>query len=372
MKKTLLALAVLSALSATASAQSSVTIYGVLDAAVRYTTNEVDSKGVLGNKIALTQGAFQGGRIGFKGAEDLGNDTSAVFKLESGVSFDTGASDQQGQLFGRQAYVGLKNKSLGELDVGRQYGVVYNVLGGNYDPLGVGNINENEWQVYLYGIRFDNTLKYTNAWGPVALEVQYSFGEKTGSTGIGATTGAALSYTNGPLSFTGVLQNSKDANSKNLKVAGVGGSFATGITTAYVNYFEAKRDAGFAKAASNSGGALANTSMLGNSGNLLTRRDGVWTVGAVFQPTATMTYTVSYMHDSIKNEDSAGNSGRIASLYAIADYSLSKRTDIYVQIDRTKLGGAEVGIDSIMDFAGAPLGGASGRTGLALGLRHKF
>jgi predicted porin len=244
---------------------------------------------------------------------------------------------------------------------------------GNYDPLGVGNFNENEWEAFIYGLRFDNTLKYSNTWGPVTAEVQYSIGGQAGQTSIGVTTGFSLAYTQGPFSIGGVYQQSTDANSAEATIAGVGGSFVAGPATLYLQYFDAKRDAGFAKAASNSGGPLANTSMMGNSGNTRQRKDGMWTAGVLFQATPAMGYTVGYMYDSVKNESSLGDNGRISTIYAIADYNLSKRTDIYFDIDRTTLGGGEIGdANTIMGFVGAPLGGNTSRTGAALGLRVKF
>jgi predicted porin len=355
-----------------ALAQTNVTMYGVIDTTVRYTTNQVNANGTVGSQTALTEGAFQGPRIGFKGEEDLGGGTAAVFKLENGFYSNNGAFDQQGQLFGRQEFVGLKDKSWGELDAGRQYGLAFDLLG-NYDPLGVGNFNENEWEAFIYGLRFDNTLKYSNTWGPVTAEVQYSIGGQAGQTSIGVTTGFSLAYTQGPFSIGGVYQQSTDANSAEATIAGVGGSFVAGPATLYLQYFDAKRDAGFAKAASNSGGPLANTSMMGNSGNTRQRKDGMWTAGVLFQATPAMGYTVGYMYDSVKNESSLGDNGRISTIYAIADYNLSKRTDIYFDIDRTTLGGGEIGdANTIMGFVGAPLGGNTSRTGAALGLRVKF
>ncbi len=376
MKKMMLAVAAM-ALGTGASAQSNVTVYGVIDTAIRYTGNQVTSSGALGSQTAMMQGAFQGARLGFKGSEDVGGGNAVVFQLESGFQSDNGALDQQGQLFGRQAFVGLKSKDWGELDVGRQYGIAADVLG-SYDPLGTGNFSENEWSVFLYGIRFDNTLKYTKSVGPFAVELQYSLGEQAGKSGVGVTRGAALSYTNGPFSLGGVVQQSQDANSAHMKLAGVGGSWAAGPATLYLQYFEARRDPGFAKAASNSGGALANTSLIANSGNTLRRTDSVWTAGALWQATAAVDVTVGYMNDAIKNVSSSGRKGRIATLYAIADYHLSKRTDVYVGLDRTTLGGAEIDdLNGVMPFAGASLGAggpqtASSRNGAAIGLRHKF
>ncbi|HAT33403.1 MAG TPA: hypothetical protein DCW29_21910 [Janthinobacterium sp.] len=270
-----------------------------------------------------------------------------------------------------------RSKDWGEFDAGRQYGIAADVLGG-YDPMGTGNFNENEWSVFLYGIRFDNTLKYTKSVGPVTVELQYSLGEQAGKSGAGVTSGAALSYANGPFSVGAVLQQSQDASSARMKLAGAGGSWVAGAAKLYLQYVEARRDPGFAKAASNSGGALANTSMIGNSGNTLSRTDRVWTAGALWQAADAVEVTVGYMNDAIKNVASSGRTGRIATLYALADYHLSRRTDVYIGLDRTTLGGAEIDdLNGVMPFAGASLGAgaahsASSRNGAAIGLRHKF
>ncbi|MQR02373.1 porin [Glaciimonas soli] len=377
MKKTLLALAVWGVFSTTAYAQSSVTIYGVIDTAIRYTTNQVVPNGTLGSQTAMMGGGFQGSRVGFKGSEDLGGGTSAVFQLENGFLSNNGGFDQQGQLFGRQAYVGLKDTSWGELDIGRQYGIAADILS-SYDPLWMGNFIENEWPAAVYGIRFDNSLRYTKSFGPFTAKVQYSIGGKAGETGIGATSGGALTYTQGAVSIGGVYQQSKDANSARMKLAGLGGVYMTGPMTLFLQYFNARRDPGFATAFPNSGGALANTSMIWNYGNTLKRTDGVWTAGFIYQMTPTVGLTVGYMNDTIKNVSSAGDSGRVSTLYAIADYHLSKRTDIYIEVDRTTLAGGEIqDLNGIMVAAGASLGAgmpnaASSRNGVGIGLRTKF
>ena len=376
MKKTLLALAVTGTFSSLAFAQTNVTIYGVIDTAIRYTNNQVASNGQLGSQTALTEGAFQGPRIGFKGQEDLGGGNAAIFKLETGFQSDTGALDQQGQIFGRSAWVGLQSATWGTVTLGRQYGLAFSTLG-NYDPLGLGNFNENEWTQFLYGIRFDNSVKYAKTFGPVTAELQYSLGEQAANGGIGATTAADLTYTNGPLSVGAVYQQSKDANSANAKVAGLGGSFAAGPATLYLQYFGARRDAGFAKAPT-IGAPLANTSLISNSGNVLARTDNTVSLGVLYQATPAVGLTLGYMGDWIKNVSSSANSGKIGTLYAVADYNLSKRTDVYIALDRTSLSGGEVqDTNGVMPFAGASLGAggpnvASVRNGVGIGLRHRF
>jgi predicted porin len=316
---------------------------------------------------------LQGSRLGFTGEELLNDTTSALFKLEMGFVSNTGQSDQQGQIFGRQAYVGLKDKNWGEIDAGRQYGVAFNTLG-NYDPLGMGNMPENEWQLFLMGVRFDNSLKYTNNWGPVHAEVQYSIGGQAGDNQIGATYGLGLTYTAGSFSVGAFDQQSTDQNSNRVNVAGIGMYYGIDATTLYLNYFNARRDPNFGKG--NNGQPLANTSLMGNLGNTLTRTDDVITVGIQYKASPSFVYTVGYMVDSVKNESSAGNDGRISTGYAMVNYILSKRTDLYFGLDYTKVSGGEIDngnqTNTILQFAGAPLGGQTSRTGVALGLRTKF
>jgi predicted porin len=359
---------------ASAFAQSKATIYGVVNAIVRHTNNQTTADNTVhGSKTQLKSGVFQGSRLGFTGEEAIGSDTSAVFQAEMGLLTTTGASDQQGQLFGRQAFIGLKNKRWGQINLGRQYGVAFEVLG-NYDPLGPGNLSENAWQLPLVGVRFDNTLKYTNTWGPITAEMQYSFGEQAGSMSIGSTRGAGLTYKNGGFSVGIFNQRSTDTNSLKVAAAGIGATLEVQSTIFYLNYINAKRDAGFSTAKKT--GPLANTSMLGNVGNVLQRTDNVVTVGLGYRPTPVMAYTFGYMTDFVKNETATGDGGRVSTLYAVADYSLSKRTDVYFNIDYTSVNGGEIDngthTNTVLQFANAGLDGARNRTGIAIGVRTKF
>ena len=372
MKKTLLALAILGAVSSAANAQSSVTVYGVIDTAIRSITNAVGPNGN-GTQIALTEGAFQGPRVGFKGEEDLGDGLSAVFKLENGFQSNNGAFDQQGQLFGRQEFIGLKSKTLGELDAGRQYGVFEDVLG-TYDPLAIGNFDENEWEIFVYGNRYDNSLKYTGAFGPVTVEAQYSFGGQAGETSVGSTIAGGVMYAQGPFNVGFAAQQSKDANSNKLTDIGLGGTYVVGPATLYLSYSSTKRDADFAAGASKTSNPLANASLISNTGNDQQRKDNIVTLGGLYKATSALEFIAGYMSDSISNEDSNGDSGRISVGYAIADYHFSKRTDVYFDVDYSKLHGEEINVNdgnTVSGFLGS-FGGASSRTGLALGLRTKF
>jgi len=116
MKYTLGAIAL--ALAAPAAfAQTTVTLYGIVDLDGQYLSGH--SKQVL-----VTSGGQSGSRIGFKGSEDLGSGYFADFVLEGGINVDTGGSGQGGQLFGRQAFGALRTP-FGTASAGRQYSSIF-------------------------------------------------------------------------------------------------------------------------------------------------------------------------------------------------------------------------------------------------------
>jgi predicted porin len=323
-----------------AQAQSSVTLYGLIDEAVRFQTSAA------GNTIGINEGAINGNRIGFKGSEDLGGGSRAIFQLESGFNVANGKFDQQSQLFGRFAWVGLQNDTYGTLKAGRQYGGTYNFYAFNFDPIGGGNINATDWSLFLVGIRFDNTLEYDNRFGPVALQIQHSFGGQPGSAVSGSTTTASLIYTfqGGKLGIDGA--QSKDGNGHKLLVGSVGGMYAWGPLGLYLYGIDARRDAGFNVAPTNSGGPLSNTNIISNAstqfGTQTAARDDVFLrVGATYQLGPQWRLIASYAYDHANNV-APGRNGTIQTVYGIADYILSKRTDVYLEVDHSHLSGASV------------------------------
>jgi predicted porin len=102
MKKNMIALAVTAAFALPVFAQTSITLYGVIDEGINYTSNAGDK-----SAYQLESGYAQGSRWGLKGSEDLGSGLKAIFDLENGFDASTGAFGQGGRMFGRQAFVGL-------------------------------------------------------------------------------------------------------------------------------------------------------------------------------------------------------------------------------------------------------------------------
>jgi GBP family porin len=198
MKKSLAAVAVLGALTSLAQAQSSVTIYGSVDAGIVR-----EQGGVGGSVTGVSSGIATPNRLGFRGSEDLGQGWSANFVLESGFRADTGVSDVSGSLFNRQAYVGLKNASFGALTIGRQYTPYYLALSTVADPFGAGTAGSAKNLLPASGsyTRTSNTLNYVSpkVGGGFVAELAYAFGEQPGSNSAGRQIGAALGYSAGKL-----------------------------------------------------------------------------------------------------------------------------------------------------------------------------
>ncbi len=379
MKYKILAGLIASCVATGAFAQTSVTLYGVIDLSLNYTTHQnaagdhvfsLGDSGAAAGAGDAGQGALSGSRWGLKGEEDLGGGTKAIFKLESGFTANNGQSDQQGQLFGRQSYVGLSNKDLGTLTVGRQYGTMTDVAF-DYDPLGVGNYLANEWEVFLFGVRFDNTIKYTNQFGPVQLNVQYSVGGQAGSDSNGSTIGTSVKYDNAGLGLAAAFQQSQDGNGNDLTVWTADAKYTFGAATLFGNYYHISTDPGFAKAHSLSGGALANTSMFIVNSGTTTRKDQLWVAGFAYNLTPATTLTLGYMDDQI-SQDIVG-SGSLKTGYALLEYRLSKRTEVYATIDESQASGqaATSAASGSGTFNGVGAG-QSNASAVAAGLRVTF
>ncbi|NEN76132.1 porin [Pelistega sp. NLN82] len=150
MKKTLLVSALAVSFAGVAHAESSVTLYGIVDAGISYTQTKTTGVSIVtgrdtdGNDIkavgtkktrnfGLKNGAKQQSRFGLKGIEELGNGTAAIFQLESGFDLETGSTGKS--LFNRRAIIGLTGESWGTLTIGRQHNVADDILA-PIDPFG--------------------------------------------------------------------------------------------------------------------------------------------------------------------------------------------------------------------------------------------
>ncbi|WP_229419326.1 porin [Pseudoduganella dura] len=202
--------------AAAAQAQTSVTLYGIVDAAV-----VGESGGSAGHVAKVTSGAASASRIGFRGTEDLGNGLAAIFTLETGTRIDTGEVDAAGAIFNRQAFVGLKGR-FGTVAIGRQFTPYHTTLVNVVDPFGTSYAGRagNLFPDSGTNVRTSNTITYAMPRSRgIDAELAYSAGEQADSS-AGRQFGGAIGYTAGPLAVRLAY------NSKNSDVAASAGTAA--------------------------------------------------------------------------------------------------------------------------------------------------
>ncbi|MBW9105077.1 porin [Paraburkholderia phenoliruptrix] len=158
--------------SGAAFAQSSVTLYGIIDTGIEYVTNIGKQKSSAALVPTLT--ATLPSRWGIRGNEDLGGGLKAVFVLESGFAPQQGTMNQSGRLFGRQAYVGLSGR-WGTLSLGRQYSQIFWGIPG--DTLAPNIYSAGLLDPYLAAApRVDNSIVYSFSSSGLSFGVAFSFG----------------------------------------------------------------------------------------------------------------------------------------------------------------------------------------------------
>lgn len=234
MKKSLLALAVLSAFAGAASAQSSVTVYGIVDAAVTRFDDGTDTT------TGISSGQQSSSRIGFKGTEDLGNGLKAFFTLENGISVDTGAGSSG---FSRQANVGLKG-GFGSVALGLNNSAMKRAID-KLDAFGNGGL------VGLAGIygtneRVANSIHYVSPnFGGFSGALTYGFGEVAGENKANRNINASATYAAGPVALHlthGQENEDVPTESDNTKMTVFGGSYDFGVAKLFASYAQEKED----------------------------------------------------------------------------------------------------------------------------------
>ncbi len=232
MKKTLLAAALLAGFAGAASAQSSVTLYGVLDGGVRYqnwnlSSGPFSTVDISTSSIAVVSGAQSTSRFGVRGVEDLGSGNQAVWNLEGQVNVNNGTTNSAGQ-WSRAAIIGLQNAAWGRVDIGRQLNLALKFVGAPIDSaFGVNaSIINISGVMGVTAIRQNNMIMYQSpSLSGFKVGAQYSFNTglstlrqlETGGASADASQGSsfntgnnmrniggAVSYTNSGFYVTGV------------------------------------------------------------------------------------------------------------------------------------------------------------------------
>lgn len=329
----MVAAAFVGALCFDAHAQATVTVYGTIDGGVRYVNNASPAGGVLQSS---SNGEYYNNRLGFKGSEALGNGLDTHFQLEMGWNTGTGESDNtQNQLFQRYALVGIDGP-FGVLDVGRMPSLSCKVIY-HYDPFAyhyvytiplAGAAAGNERATTppfgtMGGTRFNNDIQYIGRANGWMVGAEYSFGETQGAAPDGAAQAVALAYTAGPLVFGGAYTLQKPdisivgaADFRDQRQTTFGASYQFSNLRISVGYLRTHID------------TPASKRLNGNR--------NMW-LGASHNVTPAISLTVGYYRSTLEmagKEVARRNFALLGTTYA-----LSKRTNLYLDIDRARLAG---------------------------------
>jgi general bacterial porin, GBP family len=356
MKKTLLAAALLAGFAGAASAQSSVTLYGIVDGGLRYqqvSRNNLDGT----NNVGLAYGQQSGNRFGMRGVESLGNGNNAIFMLESGFDLGNGTSQQGGRLFGRQAWMGVENTAWGQVRLGRMLNLTTDYLVNVVDPFGAGFGQLNMGHAFTSGntVRMDNTLMYkTPTMSGFQAGVGYSFA--TGLTSNGGTTGYGFAtsnnsreltvgarYANGPVYVAASYEKAyaattSAANGQSVGNWNIAGSYDFKVVKLAAGYGQT-RD-GF-WAGSGAGGAGAQLAVAPNgTSNALVFAPAVgynsFIVGATVPVNATSRVLLSWtMITPNSNMKDAYNASNQSSYNLGYTYDFTKRTNLYTYVGQS-------------------------------------
>ena len=384
MKKNMVALAVTAAFALPAFAQSSITLYGVIDEGINYTSNAGDK-----SAYQLESGYAQGSRWGLKGSEDLGSGLKAIFDLENGFDVNSGALGEGGRIFGRQAFVGLTAANYGTLTLGRQYDSVVDYLApttanGNWGGYLLSHPYDNDNTDNSF--RVNNTLKYASpSFAGLQFGGTYSFSNETGFannrtyslggqyTNGGLLVGAAYLEANNPgLTADGSIATD-DANfiSERLRIFGGG-----------INYTFGGATVGFAYTNTNVGQPSATDTSVyvgaitpPNGGTLTALKFQNFEVNGKYQFTPAFFVGVQYVYTAATMDATSGNENpKYHTFGLMADYNLSKRTDFYFQAAYQKVAGDKT--DTVLDDAYIPgaagVSSSSNQVTVRAAIRHQF
>jgi predicted porin len=389
MKKSLFALAAVGAFAGAAQAQSSVTVYGIID--MGYAGG--NAKGVQATTAAsalnpnlkrtyntFTSSSEQSSRLGFRGTEDLGGGTSAFFTVEVDVN-PTSTTTVLGNT--RQAFVGLAKKGLGNFALGTQYTIVHqqvaptdpgqqnNMVGSVIYPHSGGaapTSNSGQDSGIAYTVRTNNALQLqTERFAGARLTAQYGMNNTNATQTPTATTtsgknnyttwGVGLDYTVGKLYATAVYQNLKSELSAtgsttvstlltsmvnaNSNQAYIGATYDFGILKAYIGYVNRKDESTL------------------NSNNYLKRT--AQQVGVRGYATKTIEYWASIGNGRYQAYGASLPTANFTAYQVGSNYWLSKRTNMYAIF-----GSSQTSSTSTTSGAGAS------QNSYALGVRHTF
>ncbi|MGV2293509.1 porin [Trinickia sp. YCB016] len=336
MKNKIISAAVLSIFAATAHAQSSVTLYGLIDAGIVYTNNQGGSSAWQEQSSMLSNEVW-----GLRGSEDLGGGMSAIFRLENGFNLQNGQTTYSHTMFGRQAYVGLQSDKFGTLTLGRQYDAVVDELGaislannGDGNNLAAHPFDNDNIDDSFY---INNSAKYVSpTYNGLQAEAQYGFSNAAGGFSNNRAYSVGATYSNGPINLAaaylqlnnGGLTSSGALTSNDFvsfpaarqRVMGAGGNYTYGPAVVGLLWTHTLFD-------NTQPGA---NSVIAQPFNSLHFDNYEVNVHYAVTPSISLAGAYTFTQGSFSSSTGSADP-KWHQVTLMADYSFSKRTDVYLE-----------------------------------------
>ena len=383
-----------------AHAQSSVTLYGIVDAGIGYQSSATSLGKTSGGHslVKMAQGIWAGSRFGLKGGEDLGGGTRAIFQLEEGFNSANGTEQTTGLMFSRTAYVGVANQQYGTVTMGRQYAPYYSLLA-PYSPT--------NWLTGAYGAhpgdldsldtiyRINNAVVYTspNIAG-FTVSGMYAFGGVPGSTNAGSTWSVAANYIRGPVGLAVGFERLNNSTSgggawgANSTANSNGEPGVSGITNGFQTAQAQQRFAVTGGYAFNSqwdiSASYSNVQYIAGAGSKFFDTQ-IWNTGGVvlhYKPIAALDLAAGYSYTRATRANGITSAASYQQFNLSQYYSLSKRTGLYFVEAYQRAGGQTLGTDGAGNIINATADIGDGQNSApsssrsqvagAIGIVHRF
>jgi GBP family porin len=382
MKKTLMVAALTGVFATAAHAQSSVTLYGLIDAGITYTNNQHGH-----SNWQETSGSVNGSRWGLRGSEDLGGGLKAIFTLENGFGINDGTLKQGGREFGRQAFVGLTSDQFGAVTLGRQYDSMVDYVaplaltGTQYGgtqfahPFDNDNLNNSfrvnnsvKYQSVNYGgFKFGALYGFSNQADGFANNRAYSAGASYNWGGLNLAAAYLQLNSNGATGAAAAFNSGGAVSSDNTFFAGrqqtwgAGANYAFGPATVGLVYSQTNLSslAGIGAGASgqSAGIGFANPSSAHFQNFEANARYAL-------TPAVSIAGSYTYTRASLAGTRPHWNQFNLQTAYA-----LSKRTDVYLQGEYQQANQNAI-VDA--DINGLSASNNNKQVAVTAGLRHRF
>jgi general bacterial porin, GBP family len=331
----------------------------------------------------LYSGSIYTSRWGLRGNEDLGGGMSAIFDLENGFGGNNGQFHNGGDLFGRQAWVGLSDKGVGQITMGRQYdfmvdyvapmGVTGSGWGGNLAAHPYDNDNlDND-------MRFNNSVKFSSdSFNGVKFGAMYAFSGQPGGAGNNNAYSLGVHYAQGPVTLgAGYIQINRNAGNMNAT-----GAISTGDGDGIANGGDQQiwGAAGQYKFANASVSLVYTHSIVyqlqglnfgysGLTGSYI-KFDNFEINGRYFiRPDLSVSAAYTYTKGGFSSGSGTVNPN-FSTVVAQVDYALSRRADVYVEGVYAHVSGG----GTVFTAEDYNLGAATGNQQVTVGagLRYRF